>query len=194
MAEKKAEQEKGKPMRSADDVIRFWFLEHGYDDWFGGDAAFDRALAEAFAETHEAVARGEAWNWRGTPEGRLAEIIVLDQFSRQLHRGSPRAFAQDGMALVLAQEAVAAGADGNVAPERVAFFYMPYMHAESLVAQEEGVRLFTSLGDARSLDFMTAHRDTIARFGRFPFRNKALGRESTPEELAYMREQGDRVF
>ena len=181
-------------MRSADDVIRFWFLDHGRDDWFGGDAAFDRALAEAFAQTHEAVARGEAWGWRGTAEGRLAEIVVLDQFSRQLHRGSPRAFAQDGMALALAQEAVAAGVDKQVAPERAAFFYMPYMHAESLPVQNEGVRLFTALGDAGSLDFMRAHRDTVARFGRFPFRNKALGRVSTPEELAYMEAQGDRVF
>src|SRR5690606_7895939 len=120
------------PMRSAEDVIEFWFVEHGPEDWFGRDATFDAALAEQFSSTHSSVARGEAWGWRQTPQGRLAEIVVLDQFSRQLHRGSPLAFAQDCMALALAQEAVAAACDQNLAPERAAFFYMPYMHAESL--------------------------------------------------------------
>lgn len=181
-------------MRSAEDVTRFWFVEHGPDDWFGGDAGFDAALAAEFTPTHAAVARGEAWPWRNSPEGRLAEIIVLDQFSRQLCRGLAAAFAQDGMALVLAQEAVALGADKQVAPERAAFFYMPYMHAESLVIQDEGVRLFEALGNQNSLDFMRAHRETIARFGRFPFRNTALGRQSTQEELAYMEAQNGRMF
>ncbi|KKB77064.1 membrane protein [Devosia limi DSM 17137] len=180
-------------MRSAEDVIDFWFVEYGRDDWFGGKAEFDAVLASRFAETHAHVALGEAWQWRQTPEGRLAEIIVLDQFSRQLHRGSPKAFAQDTMAVVLAQEAISAGADMAVDPSRRMFFYMPFMHSESLVIQQEGVTLFTPLGP-EMLDFMTKHRDTVARFGRFPFRNKVLGRQSTPEELAYMTEQGDRVF
>ena len=180
-------------MRSAQDVIDFWFVQHGKDDWFGGKAEFDAALAEGFANTHPAVARGEAWGWRQTPEGRLAEIIVLDQFSRQLHRGSADAFAQDRMALVLAQEAIAAGADQALALERRMFIYMPFMHAESLVIQEEGVRLFRQF-DPDLQKFMTGHHETIARFGRFPFRNKALGRSSTPEEEAYMADQGDRVF
>lgn len=181
-------------MRSAEDVTEFWFVEHGPEDWYGRDATFDAALAEQFSSTHSSVARGEAWGWRQTPQGRLAEIVVLDQFSRQLHRGSPLAFAQDCMALALAQEAVAAACDQNLAPERVAFFYMPYMHAESLIIQDEGVRLFTALGDQKLLDFMVAHRETIARFGRFPFRNKALGRQSTQEELAYIEAQDGRMF
>ena len=180
-------------MRSAEDVIRFWFVEHGMDDWFGGKAEFDVALAAEFADTHPRVALGEAWHWRATPEGRLAEIIVLDQFSRQLHRGSPRAFAQDPMATALAQEAIAAGADRQIAMERRMFLFMPFMHAESLVIQEEGCRHFVQFGE-EMMKFMTGHRDCIARFGRFPFRNKALGRQSTPEEVAYMAEQGDRVF
>ena len=180
-------------MRTAEDVIRFWFVEHGPDDWFGGKAEFDAALAAEFAGTHARVALGEAWEWRKTPDGRFAEIIVLDQFSRQLHRGSPEAFAQDKMALVLAQEAVAASADQAIAPERRMFLFMPFMHAESLVIQEEGVKHFAQFGPDM-MKFMTGHRDCIARFGRFPFRNKALGRESTPEELAYMEEQKDRVF
>jgi Uncharacterized protein conserved in bacteria len=181
-------------MKTARDVIDFWFVEHGPEDWFSGRPAFDALLADRFGSTHAAVARGEAWAWRATPEGRLAEIIVLDQFSRQLHRGAPGAFAQDRMALVLAQEAVAGGHDRAVAPARAGFFYMPYMHAESLPVQEEGVRLFTAHGDANMLDYMVKHRDTIARFGRFPFRNRALGRPSTPEEIAYMEEMGERGF
>ena len=180
-------------MRTAEDVIRFWFVEHGQDDWFGGKAEFDAALSAEFAETHAAVARGEAWQWRAIPEGRLAEIIVLDQFSRQLHRGEAAAFAQDKMALALAQEAIAGGADRAIAPERRMFLFMPFQHAESLVIQEEGCRHFAQFG-AEMMKYMTDHRDTIARFGRFPFRNKALGRVSTPEEEAYMAEQGDRVF
>jgi uncharacterized protein (DUF924 family) len=181
-------------MRTAEDVIRFWFVDHGKDDWFGGKPEFDAALAAEFAETHEQVARGEAWLWRTTPEGRLAEVIVLDQFSRQLHRGDAIAFAQDKMALVLAQEAIAAGADQALDPVRRAFFYLPFMHAEALVIQDEGVKLYTALGDADQLEYMHKHRTAIARFGRFPFRNKALGRVSTAEELAYMVEAGDRGF
>lgn len=181
-------------MRSSHDVIRFWFVDHGQDDWFGGKAEFDAALARALAETHQQVSRGEAWTWRRTAEGRLAEIIVLDQFSRQLHRGSPEAFAQDKMALVLAQEAIAAGADQVMQPAWRSFFYMPFMHAESLLIQQEGMGLFAALGNAQQLDFMAGHRDCIARFGRFPFRNRALGRESTEAELAYMKDQGDRAF
>lgn len=180
-------------MRTADDVLHFWFVEHGKDDWFGGKAEFDAALAREFADTHPGVALGEAWQWRATPEGRLAEVIVLDQFSRQLHRGSPEAFAQDKMAVALTQEAIAAGADRQIPVERRVFLFMPFMHSESLVIQEEGVRHFAQFGD-ELLKFMTGHRDTIARFGRFPFRNKALGRESTAEEIAYMQEQGDRMF
>ena len=180
-------------MHSAEDIIAFWFVEHGKDDWFGGKAEFDAALAARFAQTHAAVARGEAWRWRQSPEGRLAEIIALDQFSRQLHRGSAQAFAQDKMALVLAQEAIAAGADQALGLERRMFVYMPFMHAESLVIQDEGVRLFAPF-EPEHQKFMTGHRDTIARFGRFPFRNGALGRVSTPEEETYMAEQGERVF
>ncbi len=180
-------------MQGPETLIQFWFVDHGYEDWFGGEAAFD-AKCDRFAGLHAEVARGEAWLWRETPEGRLAELVVLDQLSRQLHRGSPVAFAQDKMALALAQEAVAGGHDMAVEHGWAMFFYMPYMHAESLVIQDEGVRLFEGFGDENALKFMIAHRDTIARFGRFPFRNKALGRESTKDEIAYMAEQEGRVF
>jgi uncharacterized protein (DUF924 family) len=180
-------------MRTANDVIRFWFVDHDKDDWFGAKPEFDAALAAEFSETQQRVAQGEAWQWRETPEGRLAELIVLDQFSRQLHRGSAEAFAQDRMAVALAQEAVAAGADQAIAMERRMFLFMPYMHSESLVIQEEGVKHFAQFGEDM-LAFMVGHRDTVARFGRFPFRNKALGRQSTPDEIAYMAENGGRMF
>lgn len=172
--------------RSAEDVIEFWFVEHGPEDWFAAKPEFDQKLAAAFAKTHQQVAHGEAFAWRASPEGRLAEIIVLDQFSRQLFRGSPLAFAQDGMALVLAQEAVAGGHDEALEPVRRKFLYMPYMHSESLVVHEEAMRLFTALGEAETLDYEVRHRDCLMRFGRYPRRNAALGRMSTPEELDYM--------
>jgi len=178
----------------AQDVISFWFGEHGQDDWFGADAAFDALIAERFAQTHTALARGEGYLWRNSPEGRLAEIIVLDQFSRQLYRSEARAFAQDGMALVLAQEAVARGDDRRLDTPGRMFLYMPYMHAESLLVHDEAMRLFGGLGMPDTLEFEKAHRDTIARFGRYPMRNAALGRESTPEEIAYIAERGGQMF
>lgn len=181
-------------MRTADDVINFWFFEHGQADWFGGKPEFDARLAERFAETHAHVAKGEAFTWRTTPQGRLAEIIVLDQFSRQLHRGKREAFTQDTMALVLAQEAIAHDADHAVDALWRGFFYLPFMHSESLVIQHEGVRLYQGLGDAEQLDYQIKHLHCIERFGRFPFRNKALGRPSTPDEKTYMAEAGDRAF
>jgi len=180
-------------MKSAEDVIRFWFVDHGSDDWFSSSAAFDAELTAAFADTHAAVALGEAWSWRESPEGRLAEILVLDQFSRQLFRGSARAFASDSMALALAQEAVAGGHDKALDPQKRMFLYMPYMHSESLVVHEEALRLFTDLDNENILKFEIAHADCLRRFGRYPRRNVALGRESTTEEKAYIAD-GDGMF
>lgn len=173
-------------MPTADDILHFWFVDHGPDDWFGGKAEFDAELAAKFTATHAWAAAGEAFPWRATPAGRLAEMIVLDQFSRQLNRASPKAFAQDGMALVLAQEAVAGGFDQLLEPQRRSFVYMPYMHSESLAIHEEALRLFTALGNEEQLHYEVAHFDCLKRFGRYPRRNAALGRVSTPEELEYM--------
>lgn len=181
-------------MRSADDVLTFWFTEHGPDDWFAGKAEFDTEIAERFSQTHAHVARGEAWEWRVTPAGRLAEIIVLDQFSRQLYRNSPLAFAQDRMALVLAQEMVGQALDMQFEQPRRGFIYLPFMHAESAAIQAASVRLYEALGDEDQLKYAIAHRETVDRFGRFPFRNAPLGRESTKEELAYIEEQAERRF
>lgn len=173
-------------MHGANDVIRFWFVDHGPDDWFSGKPEFDEKIAAAFTETHRAVSAGEAWPWRQVPDGRLAEIIVLDQFSRQLFRNDRRAFAQDAMALALAQEAVSAGHDKAIEPGRRTFLYMPYMHSESLVIHDEALRLFTDLGDEKTLNYEIAHAEVLRRFGRYPRRNAALGRQSTTAELDYM--------
>jgi uncharacterized protein (DUF924 family) len=171
----------------ANDVIRFWFDELTVDDWFGGSKELDARIAEEFSSTHAAVAAGETFAWRKTAEGRLAEVIVLDQFSRQLYRGSAKAFAFDGMALVLSQEAVAQHADEQLVGPKRTFLYMPYMHSESLVVHEEGLRLFTAVGDENALKFERMHMDVLRRFGRYPRRNEVLGRTSTPQELEYMK-------
>jgi uncharacterized protein (DUF924 family) len=173
-------------MISPVDVLKFWFEDHGHDDWFAGKPEFDAEIAAHFSDAHAAIARGEGWDWRATPDGRLAEIIVLDQFSRQLYRNDARAFATDGMALALAQEAVGGGHHNFLPAAHRVFVLMPFMHAESVAVQAESVRLFTALGREENLKFAQAHADVIRRFGRFPHRNAALGRVSTPEELAYI--------
>lgn len=173
-------------MKSAADVLKFWFDTHGPDDWFAGKPEFDAQIAAEFTDTHAALARGEGWDWRTTADGRLAEIIVLDQFSRQLFRNDARAFATDGMALVLAEEAVGGGHHNFLPPDRRVFVLMPFMHAESVALQAESVRLFTALGIEGNLKFAKAHQEIISRFGRFPKRNAALGRTSMPAEVAYL--------
>lgn len=181
-------------MKTAEDVYNFWFVDHTHEDWFGGKPEFDEKLADMFADTHPLVARGDAYTWRKSPQGRLSEVIVLDQFSRQLHRNSARAFAQDAMALALAQETVAAGHDRILNKDERIFLYLPYMHSESPIAHEEAVRLYTDLGNEGTLDFEMRHFEVIKRFGRYPKRNIALGRESTSEELAYIEETKETVF
>jgi uncharacterized protein (DUF924 family) len=175
-------------MKSAADVLKFWFEDHGPPDWYAGKPEFDAEIADGFAESHAAAARGEAWDWRTTPDGRLAEIIVLDQFSRQLFRGRPEAFASDTMALALAQEMVGGGHHNFLPLPRRGFVLMPFMHSESRQVQRESLRLHTALGEPNQLKFAEGHARVIERFGRFPMRNAALGRISTPEELAYIAE------
>ncbi len=181
-------------MQEPEEIIKFWFDEHTGEDWFGGKSEFDEKLRERFFDMHAQVALGEAFGWRSSARGRLAEILVLDQFSRQFYRGDARAFAFDGMALVLAQELVASGRDKTLSESERVFAYMPYMHSESLAVHDEAVRLYTDLGNEDNLKFEIAHRDIIARFSRFPKRNEALGRVSAQEELDYINERKDSMF
>lgn len=173
-------------IHTADDVLHFWFVDHGEEDWFGAKPEFDAEIARRFAATHAAAARGEAAIWRDTPAGRLAEIIVLDQFSRQLFRGKPEAFAADSLCLSLAEAMVASGDDLRLEPRRRMFAYLPFMHAESIAVHERALPLFERLGLPTFLEHELGHLDCLRRFGRYPRRNAALGRTSTPEEIEYM--------
>ena len=168
-------------------VLSFWFERHEPAQWWAKEPAFDAAIRSEFGALHASAAKGELHDWREGPDGRLAEIIVLDQFSRNLYREDPRAFACDGMALALAQEAVRIGADRSVDHARRKFFYMPYQHSESPRIQEIAVTLFESLDDPESLKYELQHKAIIDRFGRYPHRNEALGRQSTAEEIAFLK-------
>lgn len=172
------------------EIINFWFNEVEPAQWWKKDLEFDREIAARFSAAHKAATLGELEFWRKSVEGRLAEIIVLDQFSRNIYRDSPRSFAYDPTALVLAQEAVRAGADQEVALEMRAFFYMPYMHSESTLIHEKAVELFGQPGAEFNYEFELKHKAIIDRFGRYPHRNEILGRESTPEEIRFLTQPG----
>ena len=175
------------------DVLGFWTAA-GPAKWFSKSDAFDAAIRLKFEPVHFAAARGQYDAWAGDAEGFLALIILLDQFPRNLYRDSGHAFATDGKARAIAAAAVAAGHDKAVDPLLRPFFYLPYEHSESLADQDAGIALFEALlketGDAESLKWALMHRDIIARFGRFPHRNAALGRTTTTAEQAFLDEGG----
>lgn len=171
-------------------TLHFWFQELAPKQHFVKDPALDETIRTRFGDTLEAAARCELFAWRATPEGRLAEIIVLDQFSRNVYRDTPRAFAQDALALVLAQELVASGQDRNLPEVQRVFAYMPYMHSESALVHTQAVDLFTQLGIENNLSFELRHKAIIDRFGRYPHRNAILGRSSSADELAFLQEPG----
>ncbi len=139
---------------------------------------------------HTQASQGELYTWRKTAHGRLAEIIVLDQFSRNMFRNSAKAFAQDGMALVLAQEAIAVGDDIKLNATERTFLYMPFMHSESIKIHNIAVELFTRNGIQNNLDFELKHKAIIERFGRYPHRNAVLVRENTPQEFDFLNQPG----
>ena len=169
-----------------DSILHFWFEELTPKQHFAKDPALDEAIRTRFGATLEAAARCELFAWRTTPEGRLAEILVLDQFSRNVYRDTPRAFAQDPLALVLAQELVASGGDRNLPLDRRGFAYMPYMHSESTLVHTQAVALFAQPGMEDKLRFELHHKSIIDRFGRYPHRNVILGRTSSAEELEFL--------
>ena len=168
------------------DILHFWFDELSPKQHFAKDAALDAAIGTRFGATLEAAAKCELFAWRATPEGRLAEIIVLDQFSRNVYRDTPRSFAQDALALVLAQELVASTQDRSLPLAQRSFGYMPYMHSESAVVHAQAVVVFDQPGLEDTLRFELHHKEIIDRFGRYPHRNAILGRISTAEELAFL--------
>lgn len=167
------------------EVTGFW-REAGYDKWFNGGDAFDAQCRDQFADMHHAAARRELEDWMGSAEGALALLILLDQIPRNIYRRSGHSFATDPLARHYAQAALDAGFDQQLEPAMRAFVYLPFEHSEELADQEHSVALFERLGEPVTLKYAIAHRDVIARFGRFPHRNRALGRASTAEEQAYL--------
>ena len=172
----------------AEKVLDFWFNEEHQPYWFEKNPQFDNQIKVQFAETLQAAKAGECAHWRETVQGALAEIIVLDQFSRNLHRDSPQAFAQDGMALVLAQEIIKQEDFSSLNTAQKKFAIMPYMHSESKKIHQQGLPLFEALNDDYTLSFAVRHKEIIDKFGRYPHRNDVLDRETTPEEIEFLKQ------
>ena len=172
----------------ASGILTFWFEEIDHKNWWAKDDKIDDQIRKRFAAIHTSASLGELFEWRLTPKGALAEIIVLDQFSRNLFRDTPKAFAYDGMALALAQEAITAEFDRELLPIENSFLFMPFMHSESTVIHELALALYEKNGIQANLDFELKHKRIIDRFGRYPHRNEVLGRASTPEEIEFLRD------
>jgi uncharacterized protein (DUF924 family) len=190
-------------MGSAGEILDFWFGARGSPErgtvravWFRKDPGFDEEIRKRFVSLHAQAARGELDEWHDKPESLLALVIVLDQFSRNLYRDDPRGWSQDERALAFAKLALARGNDARIGPIERLFLYMPFEHSEDLEDQERAVLLMASLeafGETRGFtQWAEKHRDVVKRFGRFPHRNEALGRVSTPEELEFLKEPGSR--
>jgi len=172
------------------DIINFWFHEIDKSQWWKKDTEFDDLIRSRFLNIHQMATKCELFLWRSTAAGALAEIIVLDQFSRNMYRDKPESFAYDTLALALAQTAIAKGQDLELDNDQRSFLYMPFMHSESLVIHETAVALFTESGMDSTLEFENKHKVIIEKFGRYPHRNKILGRVSTQEEIAFLTQPG----
>ena len=172
------------------DIIDFWFKEIEPKMQWQKDLSFDQLIQERFGVVHQKAGQCELYTWRTSPMGKLAEIIVLDQFSRNIYRDHAMAFAQDSLALALSQQAVAQGDDQSLSSAEKSFLYMPYMHSESLAIHEQAVTLFSAAGLENTLNFELKHKAIIEKFGRYPHRNKILGRDSTNAETAFLQTPG----
>jgi uncharacterized protein (DUF924 family) len=173
----------------ADDVLGFWFALPA-DAWFARSDDLDRQCAERFAGLHAHLVNVAPAEACASPRTALAAVVVLDQFSRNMFRGTPRAFESDASARAIAAEAIARGYDAGLSTDERCFLYLPFEHSEEAADQARSVGLFTALGDANYLSYAKAHKDIIDRFGRFPHRNAILGRPSTPAELAFLAQPG----
>lgn len=171
------------------EVIHFW-RDAGPGRWFTKDEAFDRAIRARFLATHESAARNELATWEETPEGALALVVLLDQFPRNMFRDSARAFATDPLARAVADRALARGFDRATDAALRVFFYLPFMHSEASADQDRSVRLYEALGNLEQLKYAMIHRDIVAKFGRFPHRNCALGRDTTTAEQDFLEAGG----
>ncbi|MCK6264261.1 DUF924 domain-containing protein [Vibrio sp. ZSDE26] len=168
------------------EVLTFWFDELGPAKWWVKDEDVDELIKKRFLAQHEKAMKCELFKWRDSAKGRLAEIIILDQFSRNMFRYTPQSFASDPLALALAQEAVNLGVDNELNTVEKSFLYMPYMHSESLSIHNVALKLYEANGVEANLDFEIKHRDIIVQFGRYPHRNAILDRSSSPEEIEFL--------
>lgn len=175
---------------TARDIIQFWFEEISPKQRFKKDEEFDALIRERFRSVHRRASQGLLYTWRDHPLDALAEIIVLDQFSRNMYRDKPKAFAQDTLALVLAQEAIRRKLDTELEAHQKAFLYMPFMHSESAEIHEIAVFLFDQPGLEENYNFELRHKAIIDRFGRYPHRNEILKRKSTAEEQEFLSQPG----
>ena len=172
------------------EVLKFWFEEIEPRMWWSAEPAFDDLVQRRFEPLLRQAVLGELYEWRSSPKGRLAEIIVLDQFSRNIYRNTQQAFAQDPIALVLAREAVVLGAHRELTAVERAFMLMPYMHSESKLIHVQAELLFREYTPKDNYEFELRHKAIIDRFGRYPHRNKILGRESTADEIEFLKQPG----
>jgi adenylate cyclase len=189
-ADRPAVEEAAADEEAPDELLAFWFGPGTSERWFAKDPEFDAELERRFGALAAAAAEGRLARWADTPRGALALVLLLDQLPRNLHRGTPAAFAQDARAREATARAIGAGFDAELTPAERLFLYLPFEHSEDPADQERAVELIGALGNPEWTDYAARHRDVIARFGRFPHRNAALGRASTPEEEAFLREPG----
>lgn len=175
-----------------EDILNFWFSDEVKPKWFVKDSDFDNEIKEKFLSLYEQAVAGKLDSWSETANGALALVILLDQFSRNLHRGSPKSYAADAKAAGLIKQALEAGVDQQLpTTEHRLFMYLPLMHSEDLADQKLCVKLFNEAGfDENGKEYARQHMVIIERFGRFPHRNEVLGRESTPEEIEFLKEPG----
>ena len=171
-----------------EDIISFWFNELEPKDWFTKNLELDQTISSKFKGIHKQASQCELYSWRETPQGALAEIVILDQFSRNIYRDNPKSFQNDTLALALSQEAISKKFDTLLSPTEKSFLYMPFMHSESVVIHEQAMTLFKQQGLESNYDFELKHKAIIDRFCRYPHRNKILGRTSTKDETLFLLE------
>jgi len=172
------------------EIIDFWFQEIEPAKWWVKDHDFDQLIRDKFLSTYNRAKECELYAWRTSAKGRLAEVIILDQFPRNMFRGRALSFATDPLALALSQEAISIGADLELNSSEKSFLYMPFMHSESLEIHVQAVTLFKKCGNESNLKFELRHKEIIETYGRYPHRNDILGRESRPEELVFLTQPG----
>lgn len=173
-----------------EDILKFWFEELESKSWWVKDSKLDDSIKSRFGTVHSSATLGELYSWRQTPQGALAEIIVIDQFSRNIYRGTAKSFAHDSQALTLAQIAIEKGFNSQLSQVEQQFLYLPFMHSESKLIHEEAVKLYSQLEQGYGYDFELKHKAIIDRFGRYPHRNSILGRQSTQEEIDFLKQPG----